>query len=95
MLAVLEGRPTPRLKPLFWRTARQEAVRDGDWKLVASIDGKSVELFNLAADPREPTDVAASNPGEALRLGGLLRDWRAGLPTTTDPACCSAGRADH
>jgi N-acetylgalactosamine-6-sulfatase len=91
-LAVLEGRPTPRLKPLFWRTARQEAVRDGDWKLVASIDGKSVELFNLAADPRETTDVAARTPAEALRLGGLLRDWRAGLPTTTDPACCSAGR---
>jgi N-acetylgalactosamine-6-sulfatase len=91
-LAVLEGRPTPRLKPLFWRTARQEAVRDGDWKLVSSIDGTSVELFNLAADPRETTDVAARTPAEALRLGGLLRDWRAGLPTTTDPACCSSGR---
>ena len=29
-LAVLEGKPAPRSKPLFWRTVSQLAVREGD-----------------------------------------------------------------
>ena len=39
------------------------AVRKGDWKLIkiALLPGKT-QLFNLAKDPSETTDVAAENP---------------------------------
>src|SRR3546814_12487136 len=37
------------------------AVRDGDWKLLANAGATDVQLYNLASDPREPTDVATRN----------------------------------
>jgi hypothetical protein len=49
-----------------------QAVRAGDWKLVR--DGATVppELYDLAADPGEATDLAARRPEVAARLGALL-----------------------
>jgi hypothetical protein len=35
------------------------SVRFGDWKLIHWIESDSVELFNLATDPSEKTDLAA------------------------------------
>ena len=32
------------------------ALRDGDWKLLASLDFKNFELYNLKSDPGEKTD---------------------------------------
>jgi choline-sulfatase len=33
-------------------------------------------LFNIADDPHEQHDLAASNPSELDRCRGLLTDWR-------------------
>jgi len=41
-------------------SAQRTAVRQGDWKLVVRADSV-VELYNLASDPGETTNVAASN----------------------------------
>ncbi len=43
VLPILEGQPVSRTKPLYWqfhyaRTAPDVAIRDGDWKLVATLD---------------------------------------------------------
>jgi arylsulfatase A-like enzyme len=46
------------------------AVRTQRWKLV---DGK--QLFDLAADPAEKTDVAASEPEVVTRLRGEYERW--------------------
>jgi arylsulfatase A-like enzyme len=58
-----EGAPTPNDDILINVEAFRGAVRKGDWKLVkvALLPGKT-ELFNLASDPGETTDVAARNP---------------------------------
>jgi arylsulfatase A-like enzyme len=47
----------------------QGSVRAGDWKLVwlTPLPG-SVELYNLASDPSEKTDVAAANPDRVAEL---------------------------
>jgi hypothetical protein len=44
-------------------------VRAGDWKLVwqATLPSR-VELFNLAQDPSENTNVAESNPQKVVEL---------------------------
>jgi len=54
------------------------AVRDGDWKLIAARKGtakkgeapavESSELYDLAADPSETTDLAAKNPEKVAAL---------------------------
>ena len=44
-------------------------VRQGDWKLVWRVALPSqVELFNLAADPSENTNVADQNPQVVAEL---------------------------
>jgi arylsulfatase A-like enzyme len=59
--------PPPRA--LYIAAPRFEAriVRDGDWKLLTTA--KRTELYHLAADPHETTDLAAKEPAkvEALR----------------------------
>src|SRR5262249_23488028 len=53
---------------------KSRAVRDGDWKLVVSEGKKDAsagkaELFNIASDPNETTDLASKEPQkvEAMR----------------------------
>jgi len=62
-----------------WRRV-QRAVRDGKWKLIARdrpaafLLGSSLELYDLAADPREQRDLAAVEPERAAAMAAALRD---------------------
>ncbi len=60
---IAEGAPSPHEDILINVEAFRGAVRKGDWKLVkiALLPGKT-QLFNLAQDSGETTDVAAENP---------------------------------
>ena len=68
VLPVLTGKAATvgRKGPLYWRLNMAPpkenlhmAMRDGDWKLLASQDFSHVEFYNLKADPEEKTDLAA------------------------------------
>ena len=48
-----------------------EALRHGDWKLIHSNKGR-VELFNLANDPYEQTDLAETHGAKVAELLKLL-----------------------
>ena len=58
------GAPSPNDDILINVEAFRGAVRKGNWKLIkiALLPGKT-ELFDLAADPGENTNVAAQHPG--------------------------------
>lgn len=57
---------------LFWRTTRKIwAVRQGDSKLVR-LGKKTDELYNLQSDIGEKTDLQATLPADASRLGAAL-----------------------
>ena len=58
-----EGKPSPNEDVLIDVEAFRGSVRKGDWKLVkiALLPGKT-ELFNLAIDPGETTNLAEENP---------------------------------
>ena len=60
---IADGAPSPHDDILINVEAFRGAVRRGDWKLIkiALLPGKT-QLFNLAKDPSETTDVAAENP---------------------------------
>jgi hypothetical protein len=53
------------------------AIRDGDWKLVENFEDDSFELFDLAHDPAEKKNVAASEPARTADLRNKLHEWRA------------------
>ncbi|MBL8175313.1 MAG: hypothetical protein JNK48_11635, partial [Bryobacterales bacterium] len=56
---------------------RNSAAHDGRWKLV---NGK--ELYDLASDPAEATDLAAAQPGIARRLRSEYDAWFADVSAT-------------
>jgi arylsulfatase len=58
----------------------EEAVREGDWKLVrrdlakAAKEGTQApawQLFDVARDPKETTDVASAHPDVVTRLAAI------------------------
>ena len=64
---------------LFWRYGQPSAVRKGDWKLLSSGMGPS-QLFDVAEDVGETTDLAASKPEIVSELEAELAAWQAQLP---------------
>ncbi|SUS05854.1 conserved exported hypothetical protein [uncultured Defluviicoccus sp.] len=60
---------------LFWDLKGDGAVRDGAWKLV-KIGSNAPQLYNLASDIRERTNVAAANPQRVATLAAALEQWR-------------------
>jgi arylsulfatase A-like enzyme len=93
--AALRGESPRRSRPLFWEYGRNEksfaypggknrspnvAVRDGDLKLLVNADGTKAELYDIAADPKEARDLAASRPEVAKALADRALAWRKSLP---------------
>ncbi len=63
--------PLPQ-RPLYWVAPgwRSRAVRVGDWKLIVTGEGDSAktELFDLATDPREATNLSAQQPAKLSEM---------------------------
>lgn len=66
---LLQRQPSPREEIIFEvaGSVRVPAIRQGDYKLVGH------ELFNLALDPSETTDLAALHPQIVARLKARLK----------------------
>jgi len=85
---LLENQPGPRSEIVIEvsGSVRLPTLRQGDFKLV----GK--EIFNLAADPGEKTDIAAQHPDVVARMKARLAEVSAqrpplgDLPVLMDPA---------
>lgn len=75
--AALMGAPVdPLPRTIYIAMTNGHSLRHGDWKLI--VRGKNApELFNIAADPYEKTDLAASEPARVAELQQLLAAERA------------------
>jgi arylsulfatase A-like enzyme len=51
-------------------------IRQGDWKLMEHYEDGRCELFNLAQDLSETTDLSAKEPAKVADLRGQLEKWR-------------------
>ena len=50
------------------------AIRDGDWKILASQDFSKVELYNLKADPKEATERSEKEPERLAAMTKRLKE---------------------
>lgn len=66
---ISDGKASPRTEVVYAIEPFRASIRQGHWKLVwkATLPSK-IELFNLAQDPGETTNVAAQNPQKVAEL---------------------------
>ena len=77
--------PAPRPKPIYIAKKKGATLIDGSWKLIAPGGRETPELYDLASDPFETTDLAAERSEQMARLESLLAKEQA-LDVTELPA---------
>jgi arylsulfatase B len=76
LMPVLTGKTTEVAeRPLFWRMGKKNALRSGDWKLIR--DGKEWQLYDLAHDISESTNLATQEPARVQQMSALWDTWNA------------------
>lgn len=97
LVPLLKGENKLTRDCMFWhfpcyvgRNGPVSAVRSGDWKLLQFFeDGGRRELYNLASDPSEQTNLANSNLRQLHQLTAILDEWQratsAAIPTESNP----------
>lgn len=62
--------------PNIWRTTPVGVIRRGDYKLLEFFEDGRLELYNLASDIGEKTDLAKEKPDLVKELHGRLKSWQ-------------------
>ena len=98
--ALLGKNEVSRTAPIFWRrppdrkTVSEKlterlpdlAMRDGHWKLLCEYDGTQPQLYDLANDRGETTNLAAKHADIVERMYKALLAWHASMPADNGPA---------
>src|SRR5262249_13776055 len=76
---ISQGKPSPRSEIIYNLEPFRAAIRQGDWKLIwRTMLPSTVDLYNLAQDPSEKTNLATAHPDKIAaleqRLNALARD---------------------
>ena len=82
--------PAREHQPYHWVSY---AIVDQNWKLLTNKDSSYLELFDLAADPYEKSDLRQQQPEVVDHLLEKLADWKATLPTKPTGKVFSKERA--
>ncbi len=58
------------------RNTPSSVMREGHWKIIESLEDGSVELYDLASDPGETTDLAEREPARTRVMLTALKSWQ-------------------
>ena len=78
---------------LYWRVKGRIAIRLGDWKLSRASTSSSKELYNLASDIAEGTNLAIRRPDKVAELEAAWKQWNAQMSPPQQPAKTAKGKA--
>ncbi|MBG87667.1 MAG: hypothetical protein CMO80_12300 [Verrucomicrobiales bacterium] len=90
----------PLDRPHFLGGFSGGAIRDGDWKLIERFEEGKIELYSLAKDPSEESDLSEQQPAKVRELKTKLLQWREQISARTPsaPLLCEPRQlyfADH
>ncbi len=74
LLPVLFGESEATHDTLYWEHQHGKAIRVGDWKMSA-LPGKKWELFDLATDHTETTDLSVQYPEKVEQMNFAWEKW--------------------
>ncbi len=82
LVPVLRGEHREPHDELAWQWSGNAAIRQGPWKLVWDKKVREWELYNLAADRTETSDLASAEPQRVQELVAAYHAWadRTGHP---------------
>jgi arylsulfatase A-like enzyme len=84
-----------RAKPMGFRHTRRAALIDNRYKIVAAhVENGPFEVFDLETDPREKTDLSATQPALTARLRQALAKWNASVQASVEGRDYPEGRVD-
>ncbi len=98
--ALLGQNDASRAAPIFWRRPPDRktvsdklperlpdlAMRDGNWKLLCDYDGTKPQLYDLAKDRAETTNLTPQHPEIVSRMTQALLAWHQSMPHDNGPA---------
>ncbi len=84
LVPLLEGNEDWSRDAIYWHYPHYSnagatptaAIREGDWKLIEFFEDRHFELYNLADDPGETTDLSEREVEKTQTLAARLADWR-------------------
>lgn len=83
LVPLLQGGKKSFDRNLFWHFPHYRApdvspysiARSGNFKLIRYYDGTPYELYDLARDPNETTNLYGQDPRQAKKMEGVLEKW--------------------
>ena len=105
--AAMLGRPqAARDRPLMWMRPPDRAgstaqpwpdlsIRQGDWKLLINADGTAPQLYDLATDVGERTNLVAGHEDLVESLSKRVIAWYRALPVKLPPRPKAAGQPQY
>ncbi len=84
LVSFLKGGAAPRRDCFYWELHEAnhpiQAIRFGNWKAVRNGPAAAIELYDLAKDEGEKTDLAASQPEVVAKAAALMQQARVDDP---------------
>ena len=90
LVTFLKGGPAPQRDSFYWELhegrGHIQAIRWGNWKAVRPKAGGAVEVYNLADDLGETTNLAKDRPDLVAKAVAMMNASRTADPAWPDPA---------
>lgn len=75
LVPIFRGEALAPRETLAWRVPQHRVLRSGDWKIVSKGDSTPWELYRLATDGTETTDLAGQHPDVVKQLAEQWQAW--------------------